>query len=184
VDAGASWICLHPRTADQVRRGSADWSQIQFLKEKHQVSIIGNGDIQTADDVLEMLSQTKTDLVMSGRALAARPWMVWQLGEKLGFENPLGRSEGERPPLTPEEEAQEYGRVLLDLSEKNGHYFGESLALRKIRFHIRMTSMWLDFGHGLTGLAARAESIADFQTRVREFFSSFVQMNARTELRM
>ncbi|MFN8848043.1 MAG: tRNA-dihydrouridine synthase family protein, partial [Bdellovibrionales bacterium] len=73
-EAGADWICLHPRTAEQKRRGRADWSQIKELKKRVNFPIVGNGDVQTIDDVYRMKEQTGCDLVMSGRGLAARPW--------------------------------------------------------------------------------------------------------------
>src|SRR4051812_11512056 len=40
--AGASWITLHPRTAAQLRRGNADWSQIASLKKWLRIPVIGN----------------------------------------------------------------------------------------------------------------------------------------------
>ena len=89
-EAGASWITLHPRTAAQQRRGNADWAQISELKNKVDFPVIGNGDIQTVEDVEAMLAQTGCDLVMAGRALAARPWMLWQFGERRGFAAPVG----------------------------------------------------------------------------------------------
>jgi tRNA-dihydrouridine synthase B len=88
ADSGADWITLHPRTAEQKRRGSADWVQITELKKALKIPIIGNGDIQTFEDAVQMLNTTGADKVMAGRALAARPWMMWQLGEHLGFPAP------------------------------------------------------------------------------------------------
>lgn len=99
VDAGADWITLHPRTAEQKRRGSADWNQITELKKNVSIPIIGNGDIQTADDVIQMLTTTGADKAMAGRALAARPWMLWQLGEKLNFENPSAFENQKAPEI-------------------------------------------------------------------------------------
>ena len=63
VDSGADWITLHPRTAEQKRRGTADWSQITELKKSISIPVIGNGDIQIVDDVLEMLKTTSADKV-------------------------------------------------------------------------------------------------------------------------
>src|SRR5690606_7421551 len=55
VDAGASWLAFHPRTTGQKRRGKADWEQITQLVHRTKVPIIGNGDVQTAEDALKML---------------------------------------------------------------------------------------------------------------------------------
>lgn len=90
-EAGASWVCLHPRTAAQKRRGQADWEQIKQLHRAVDFPVIGNGDVQTVEDALNMLTETGCDMAMSGRGLAARPWMLWQLGEELGFATPLGK---------------------------------------------------------------------------------------------
>lgn len=185
VDAGASWVCLHPRTASQKRRGSADWDQIHFLKQKINVPIIGNGDVQTWEDVFAMKEQTGCDMVMSGRALAARPWLFWQVGEKLGMSAPASSLvEGRlKAPHTREEEGAEYGRCLLhfiDLCEK---YFGENLAQRKVAFYLRTTTPWLEFGHTLIGLSAKAKNLAQFREYVQNFFSVPQAMYPKTDLR-
>jgi tRNA-dihydrouridine synthase len=181
-EAGASWISLHPRTAAQKRRGSADWSQIKLLREQIDLPIIGNGDIQTAEDVLAMLNETGCDMAMAGRALAARPWMMWQLGERLGFEAPTGK-EHLRAPQSSLEEGAEYGQSLLRLIELSGHYFREDLALRKVRFHVRTTHVWLDFGQTLVSLCAKAKTLSELEGLVRKFFEAPIQMCAATELR-
>lgn len=181
-EAGASWVTLHPRTAAQKRRGSADWSQIKTLRDQIDLPIIGNGDVQTAEDALLMLEETGCDMAMAGRALSARPWMMWQLGETLGFEAPVGR-EGQKAPRGPVEEGAEYGRALLRLIQLSGHYFREDLALRKIRFFVRTTHVWLDFGQSLVGLCAKAKNLTELEDLVRKFFESPIEMCASTELR-
>jgi len=181
-EAGASWLCLHPRTAAQKRRGFADWSQIKNLRDVTNLALIGNGDVQTAEDALSMLTETGCDMAMAGRALAARPWMMWQFGEMLGFEAPLGR-EGQRAPQGPIEEGAEYGRSLLKMIEYCGHYFREDLAMRKIRFYVRTTEVWLDFGQSLVGICAKAKNLQELQVLVREFFAHPIEMCPRTDLR-
>lgn len=188
VDAGADWITLHPRTAEQKRRGSANWSQIAELKKAMKIPIIGNGDIQTYEDVLAMQQQTAADKVMAGRALAARPWMVWQLGEKLGFNDPV-QYRGRKAPANGYEEGAEYGRCLLKLIDYAEENFmleagaSESLTLRKILFHVRTTHVWLEFGHTLMARTSRCQNLRDLRATVVEFFDSEQRMNARTELR-
>lgn len=180
--AGASWICLHPRTAAQKRRGSADWEQIRQLKAAVDFPVIGNGDVQTAEDAHAMLKDTKCDLVMAGRGLAARPWMMWQLGEDLGFAPPVGR-ENEKAPRTPLEEGAEYGRSLLQLLREMREYFTEDLAMRKIRFYIRTTGVWLMFGHELYSVSTKAQNLNELEIALERFFAGPIEMSARTELR-
>lgn len=188
VDAGADWITLHPRTAEQKRRGVADWSQITELKKAVQVPIIGNGDIQTFEDVIAMQKQTNADKVMAGRALAARPWMMWQLGEKLGFAEPL-KFKGKKAPITGYEEGVEYGRCLLRLIDYSEENFmiqagaSESLTMRKVQFYIRTTHVWLEFGHTLMAKTSRCQTLKELREAVAQFFEAEQKMNPRTELR-
>jgi len=192
VDAGADWITLHPRTAAQKRKGNSDWSQItelkKYFKKNVQLPIIGNGDIQTFHDVTQMLTETKADKVMAGRALAARPWMMWQLGEILDFEAPVG-FEHKKAPQTPEAEGAEYGKCLLKFIDYCEESFmqeagaTEALTLRKIQFFIRTTQVWLEFGHTLMAKCSRAQNLSDLRNIVVDFFKQEQRMNLRTELR-
>lgn len=181
-ESGAAWICLHPRTAEQKRRGSADWSQIKTLRESVDFPIVGNGDIQTAQDVYQMQEQTGCDLVMSGRGLAARPWMLWQLGEDLGFQMPEHLKNREAP-RTQEEEGAEYGRCLLRFIELCEKYFGEDLGMRKVRFYIRTTAVWLQFGHTLGSISTKSRTFSELKINTQEFFKHPQVMVQYTELR-
>ncbi len=188
VDAGADWITLHPRTAEQKRRGQADWSQITELKKNCKVPIIGNGDIQIARDVTDMLQQTGCDKVMAGRALAARPWMMWQLGEILGFENPV-LFQNQKAPRTAVEEGAEYGRALLKYIDYCEYYFmqqagaSENLTLRKISFFVRTTHVWLEFGHSLMSVVSSAKNLQELRQSSNQFFAAEHRMMEKTELR-
>lgn len=181
-NSGASWICLHPRTAAQKRRGSADWEQIRQLHKAVDFPIIGNGDIQTSQDALSMLAETGCDMAMAGRGLAARPWMMWQAGEDLGFAAPSGK-ENLKAPRTPEEEGAEYGKCLLQLIDLSRKYFGEDLAMRKVRFYVRTTSVWLTFGNALVGVCAKVKNTIEMAENVSRFFEGPVEMSSHTELR-
>ncbi len=188
VNSGADWITLHPRSAEQKRRGVADWNQITELKKNISVPVIGNGDIQIADDVLKMLSETNCDGVMAGRALAARPWMVWQLGEKLNFESPVAY-QNQKAPMTDIEEGTEFGRMLLMYIELTEFYFkekikmSEGLILRRILFFIKTTHVWLEFGHTLMAHSTRAKTLDELKIYVNNFFKNEQRMYQRTELR-
>lgn len=219
LQAGAKWICLHPRTAAQKRRGIADWAQIKWLNERIDLPIIGNGDIQTSDDVLQMLQETRCEMVMSGRALAARPWLVWQVAEDLGFDTSdmacgfdekisyvaANMASGDscktpdkvvsrslKAPRTPEEEGREYGRALLkymELMELYYQSFTEELRLRKLRFHIKTTCVWLPFGHVLFARSTKAKTWSEVKDVIADFFQSSdvnmscITMSPRTDLR-
>ena len=180
--AGASWITLHPRLGEQKRRGTADWSQIARVRDGVGIPVIGNGDIQCCDDVFTMLSETGCDGVMAGRGLAARPWMMWQVGERLGFAPPTEFRE-RLAPATPEEEGAEFGQACLYLLTELERYFSFEAGARRFRFHVRMTCGWLEFGHALFAVCARGSSYADLRAGVTKFFAAPQCMVPRTSLR-
>ena len=74
-DCGVDAIAVHPRTASQGFRGRAAWEIITAVKKQTQIPIIGNGDIQTPEDALDMFTRTGCDAVMIGRAAIGNPWI-------------------------------------------------------------------------------------------------------------
>jgi tRNA-dihydrouridine synthase len=180
-ESGASWITLHPRLAMDKRRGRADWEQISFLNAELQIPVVGNGDVQTAEDVFTMLETTGCHSVMIGRALTARPWMMWQVGKKLGFKNPPG-FDGE-PPSTPFEEGEEYGRSILYFISQLRIYFEPIPALVRLKFFLRMSQVWLEFGHTLWARISKCQDIDQAEQVVLDFFKTPQKMTAKTQLR-
>lgn len=74
--AGASAICIHPRTRNQRYEGFADWDIIKQVKEAVSIPVIGNGDIKTVYDAKRMIEETNCDAVMIGRASLGNPWLI------------------------------------------------------------------------------------------------------------
>ncbi len=80
---GVSAVALHPRTAKQMFRGSADWTRIARLKEALTIPVVGNGDVVTAEDARRMFAETGCDAVMIGRASMKNPWIYRQIVDLL-----------------------------------------------------------------------------------------------------
>lgn len=74
--AGASAICVHPRTRSQGYGGKADWKIIKDVKENVSIPVIGNGDVRSASDARKMLDDTGCDAVMIGRGALGNPWLL------------------------------------------------------------------------------------------------------------
>jgi len=81
--AGASAICVHPRTRSQSYSGKADWSIIKAVKEAVSIPVIGNGDIVDIYSAKKMIDETGCDLVMIGRGVLGNPWLIKQINAYL-----------------------------------------------------------------------------------------------------
>ncbi|MDD3241250.1 MAG: tRNA dihydrouridine synthase DusB [Bacilli bacterium] len=77
--AGASAICVHPRTRSQGYTGKADWNIIKNVKEAVKIPVIGNGDVVSAQLAKQMLDETGCDAVMVGRGVLGNPWLIKEI---------------------------------------------------------------------------------------------------------
>jgi nifR3 family TIM-barrel protein len=96
-DAGARAFTLHARTRTQMFSGKANWDEIARVVEALDIPVIGNGDIQTAADIVAMQLHTGCAAVMIGRGAFGNPW-IFQDGRALlegrlpaGKPDPAGR---------------------------------------------------------------------------------------------
>jgi nifR3 family TIM-barrel protein len=136
--AGVASIALHARTASEFYSGHADWSAIAKLKETvHDVPVLGNGDIWSAEDALRMVDETGCDGVVVGRGCLGKPWLFGDLAA--AFEG--GRLKAE-PTLG--EVARAYRRHAELLVE---FFEDEARACRDIRKHVA----WYFKGYAVGG---------------------------------
>lgn len=76
-DVGIQALTIHGRTRAQLYKGNADWTLIGKVKENQRmhIPIIGNGDINSGADAVEMIKKYGLDAVMIGRAAIGNPWI-------------------------------------------------------------------------------------------------------------
>ena len=75
ADTGVEAVTLHPRSRSQGFSGRSDWALIREFKRMVQVPVIGNGDVVTAADGINMMRDTGCDAVMIGRGAIGNPWL-------------------------------------------------------------------------------------------------------------
>ncbi|MDP6852376.1 MAG: tRNA dihydrouridine synthase DusB [Candidatus Marinimicrobia bacterium] len=78
-EIGVSAITLHPRTTSQQFSGHANWELIKELKDEVNLPVIGNGDVNSPQDYINMKTTTGCDGVMIGRAALGNPWIFKQI---------------------------------------------------------------------------------------------------------
>ena len=90
ADEGVQWVCLHARTAEQMYSGQARWDAIaQLVEDLHPLPVLGNGDIWTAQDAVDMIGSTGCAGVVIGRGCLGRPWLFGQLAHELSGGPPV-----------------------------------------------------------------------------------------------
>lgn len=74
-NSGISAISVHGRTKSMAYNGVANWDVIGEIKSIAKVPIFGNGDIQSYEEAIQRIKQTKVDGVLIGRAAIGNPWI-------------------------------------------------------------------------------------------------------------
>jgi tRNA-dihydrouridine synthase B len=79
VEAGASTLTLHPRSARQMYTGEADHSLTAELVERVDVPVIASGDISSRARAQAVLATTGAAAVMVGRGAQGNPWALREI---------------------------------------------------------------------------------------------------------
>lgn len=124
-DCGIQMLTVHGRTRAQLYTGKSDWSFIQQVKDAVSIPVVGNGDVLTLDDGLELLKQSRADGVMIGRGMYGRPWFIAKMDHFL--------KTGEKQPDPSREE--QYSIICEHLDDMFSHY-GEEGGVRIARKHV------------------------------------------------
>ena len=86
VEAGASALTLHPRSAKQMYTGTADHALTAELVSLVDVPVIASGDIVSRSVAEDVLERTGAAAVMVGRAAQGNPWALEEIVDGEGRE--------------------------------------------------------------------------------------------------
>ena len=78
--AGASLICVHGRTREQMYNPGIDIDIIKSVKKAVKIPVVGNGDVYSCIDAQKMLEITECDGIMIGRGALGNPWLFSEIG--------------------------------------------------------------------------------------------------------
>lgn len=137
VSAGASAVCVHGRTREQMYRPGVDVTVIAAVRDAlpQNIPVIGNGDVADAASYREMIEKTGCDGVAIGRAALGNPWVFAEIRAALA-----GAS------FTPPTEADRR-REALHLARAIVAEHGDHTAARECRGRV---------AHFLTGMRGAA----------------------------
>src|SRR5690349_4403612 len=79
VEAGASSLTLHPRSARQMYTGEADHSLTAELAALVDVPVVASGDVTSRARAQAILATTGAAAVMVGRAAQGNPWALREI---------------------------------------------------------------------------------------------------------
>ena len=122
--SGASAICIHGRTREQMYEPYANWDYIKAVKNAVSIPVIGNGDIFCADDAVRMIEETGVDSLMIGRGAMGNPFIFEEI--KCYFDKKTYT-----PPTIFEKINVAMEHVISLIEEK-----GERLAICEARKHL------------------------------------------------
>ncbi len=135
-DAGASMICIHGRTREQMYEPGVNREVIAAVKNAVSVPVLGNGDIYTAADALSMMAETGCDGVMIARGAMGNPWVFSEICAALDGTEFTAPTVAERFEIALEQ-------VREMIQEK-----GERVGVAEAKKHLA----W--YCHGMEGAAA------------------------------
>lgn len=166
-DAGASMICVHARTREQMYEPGIDLSVIARVKEAVRIPVVGNGDIRTGADALKMFRETGCDGVMIGRGALGNPWIFTEIAAAC-----------KGVPYTPpsmREKMQVALRQVRAMVAQKGEHTGVAEGRKHLAWYIRD----LPGAAALRNRVMRAEDLATFETIIAEVSQSFADVTER-----
>lgn len=155
--SGVDALAVHGRTRSQGYGGKADWALIGQVKEKACIPIIGNGDIESPQDVTKMIAATGCDGVMIGRGALGNPWIFSQALDYIKDGNYSSPS------------VEEKGGLILSHLHDVVEMYGENKGVKLFRKHLS----W--YAKGMIGSSRFRSGINSAQTlsEVEKLISGF-----------
>jgi tRNA-dihydrouridine synthase len=130
-DAGAAGICVHGRSVETRYHGPADWNFIASVKQRFpDKTIVGSGDLMSAQAAMDMFAQTGVDAVSVARGGLGNPWFFRQWCD-------LARGREMYVPSLSEQK-----EVITDHFRRAVEFYGEHRGTKNMRkFGIKYASM-------------------------------------------
>ena len=162
-EAGASLVCIHPRTTKELYSGKPHWDLVKNLRDEMDIALLVSGNINTVEDALKAMEITHADGVMIARGGVGNPKLITNLNHYF---------KGEELEKTSLEEQEKLAReLLLDLIEEKG----EVVACRVARGIITKFFDGVPNSKLLKSrLSTELTSLSDFDRLITEYNKEFL----------
>jgi len=160
--AGAAALTVHGRTAADMFRGSADWDRISAIKPHlKRIPLIGNGDLHSAESVVNAFRRYAVDGVMIARASLNKPWLFAQASAAVRGE-----------PALPDPSLAAQRRLLLHHFDLVQRRFGDKKGAVLMRKYACCYAQGRPGAREFRKQVATTESAEQFHEIVEHFFPS------------
>ncbi|MBE6637795.1 MAG: tRNA dihydrouridine synthase DusB, partial [Ruminococcaceae bacterium] len=157
---GASLLCVHGRTREQMYSPPIDLETIARVKAAVSIPVIGNGGINTVEEALTMRKVTGCDGLMIARGAMGNPWLFEEIAAAID-----GRSY-HRPdlPTRLNEALCQVDDMILD----KGEHIGVLESRRQLAYYIKGISGAAD----VRGRLNRAETREEIHSIIESFLKN------------
>lgn len=156
-ECGAAAVAVHGRTREQYYSGKADWDIIAQVKKAVSIPVIGNGDINSAEDAIAMMKKTHCDGVMIGRGSQGNPWIFSQVNHYM--------KTGE---MLPKPDKEQVKKMILRHAALQRKYKGEYIGIREMRKHFAWYTAGYPNSAALRNRINFIETFAELEKMVQE----------------
>jgi len=162
-DAGARVVTLHARSRTQMYSGRANRDEIASVVEALDIPVIGNGDVWSGSDALQMREYTGCAGIMIARGSHGAPWIFRE-----------ARAALERRPIPAPPEVSERFAVVLEHA-RNAIAFerDEQRAMLDFRKHLGWYTKGLPDGKRLREELFRVRSLQDTEQSIRQYVEAY-----------
>jgi tRNA-dihydrouridine synthase B len=158
-DCGVRALAVHGRTRACRYHGNAEYETVAAIKSAVSIPVIANGDIDTPEKSLEVLSLSAVDGLMIGRAARGRPWIFRELNYYLENGTQIA-------PL----DKSEVRDIMLDHLSDLYRFYGDTTGVRVARKHLTWYCAGLECSQDFRSRVVRVDSASEQIRLTRNFF--------------
>jgi len=164
--AGIRALSVHGRTRACGFGGQAEYDTIAAVKAQVRIPVIANGDIGSPEQARQVLTLTKADGLMIGRAAQGRPWIFREIEHYL-------RTGTHAPRCS----WAQIGAILTGHLEQLYAFYGEHTGVRVARKHVGWYLKSAAAPHA-GALRARINSLESATAQLQEIARHFAWLEA------